>query len=192
MGKRSRAKGANGELEVAKLLEPWWRQCEDGCHFRRTPGSGGWGRSSEVRAGFNASGDLSTDADLWPFCIEIKRREGWAWENVWLGKRSPVWGWWRQCQDAAKECGKLPMMFFRHNHEAWSVMLPDSHVALCGLANELAGQYWEPGDLARIDYGDHLPMCTTESALFALPPRTLILPTKTGIRATGKKKGNHG
>lgn len=123
----SRSKGARAELEVAALLQAWWQPVQPGCRFVRTPGSGGWhGRDgAEVRAGFRVSGDIATTATTWPFCVEVKRREGWTMASVLAGRRSPVWGWWRQAVTAAAEGGGLvPMLVMRRNREPWQCVLP--------------------------------------------------------------------
>ena len=119
----SRSKGSVGEREIAKKLEAWWQPVEPGCRFVKTPLSGGWG-GPDVRAGFNASGDLMTTAKRFPWAVEVKRREGWTFERFIDGKPSPVWGWWRQAQEAALEMGKEPALFFRKNRGDWLLLLP--------------------------------------------------------------------
>jgi len=196
----SRAKGARGENEVAKKLDAWWGGFEVGCHFVRCPLSGGW-RNATIRGEFQASGDLMVaSAPSWPFCIEIKHREGWAWKNVYAGNKSPVWGWWRQCQDAAKECGKQPLMFFRHNNESWHVFLPEAYGFQCGLWGSgfvdavgnpntmMQEAHFFEDMLWRVDYGAELPVLVTADALFDLAPRMLVLPPKTGVRLTGSER----
>lgn len=119
----SRPKGASGELEVCRLLEAWWRQLEPDCKFARTPGSGGWSTANN-REAFGTAGDLVTTAKSFPFGVEIKRREGWTDRELLAGRKSPVWGWWKQCQKAAREMQKVPMLWFRRNHRKWLVMMP--------------------------------------------------------------------
>lgn len=119
----SRQKGNAAEREICRLLEAWWQQVEPGCRFVRTPLSGGWG-GPDIRAGFNASGDLMTTAERFPWCCEVKRREAWTFERLIDGKPSPVWGWWRQAQKAALEVRKEPALFFRRNRGEWLLILP--------------------------------------------------------------------
>lgn len=129
MGVQGRPKGCKAEIEVAKILEPWWSKHEplapDGhpIRFVRTPLSGGWG-GKDTRSGFKASGDLMTTARRFPFTVEVKRREGWSWKNLLAGKNSPVWGWWRQAIDQGVEMNQAPLLWLRHNRESWSVMVP--------------------------------------------------------------------
>lgn len=114
----SRGKGKKGEREVAKLIEPWWQKLEAGCRFVSTPQSGGW-QAPEVRSSMKMCGDLCTTAKRFPFCIEVKRRERFGWKAVFEGRRSPVWTWWKQCCDAAKLQGDVPLLLFRKNKEPW-------------------------------------------------------------------------
>lgn len=118
-----RNKGSNAEREVAAELQAWWRRLEPGCVFHRTPLSGGWA-SSRVAAGYNASGDVVTTALRFPWTVEVKRNEGFAWKNVVAGKASPVWEWWGQAQRQAREVDKVPMLWLRRSREPWRVMVP--------------------------------------------------------------------
>ena len=120
----SRRKGKTGEREVAKHLERWWNQVEPGCKFVSTPLSGGFS-TAQIRGAFNMAGDLMTTAKTFPFTVEVKHRERWELPNVLAGKRSPAWTWWLQCQKAAAEEKKIPMMWFRKNYGDWYMMLPE-------------------------------------------------------------------
>jgi hypothetical protein len=117
-----RQKGSVGEREVARLIQQWWATVDAKAKFVRTPLSGGWG-TAQVRSDFRASGDLMTTSFSFPWCVEIKRREGWKLGNVIGGEKSPVWGWWAQTWTAAQEAGADPMLWFRKNNEPWYVML---------------------------------------------------------------------
>lgn len=143
----SRAKGADAEREVAKLVEGWWRVFEPGCRFVKTPLSGGWGGPA-IRSGFRASGDLMTTAVKFPFVIEVKRREGWSWKPFLEGRPSPVWGWWRQACRQADEMDARPMLWFRHNREPWRVLMPQSI--------GIAPPWWAWQDLRRVGLGANL------------------------------------
>jgi hypothetical protein len=118
----SRQKGATAELEVASMLQRWWREVEPGCVFKRTPSSGGWSKG-DAGADFGACGDLVTSAKTFPWCVEIKRREGWAWGPLLADRPSPVWRWWGQALTAAMEARLEPILVFRHNREPWRAML---------------------------------------------------------------------
>lgn len=89
-----------------------------------------------MRAEFKTSGDLVTTAKLFPFTIEVKRRERWHEANVVQGKASPVWGWWRQAIGQAEEQGggAVPMLWLRHNREPWLVLVPEAWWGSIGLA----------------------------------------------------------
>lgn len=131
-----RAKGATGEIQVAKLAQEWWRQLplvqqnvEDGgeAEFVRTPMSGGWS-TKRVRGNFRTAGDISSTSRSWPFTVEVKRRESWSLAVfVAAGKRgSPVWDWWEQCVKSANEEGGIPMLWMRKNRQPWIVLVPDA------------------------------------------------------------------
>jgi hypothetical protein len=134
MSRMSRTKGNVAEREVAALIQTWWRQLEPKCQYIRTPSSGGWS-TPEIRSAFNAAGDLMTDAKRWPFSVEVKRREGWNLRNFVLGKRSPAWSWWRQCQHAAVEMDAAPMLWLRQSRSPWIVVVPS---VLAGHTSTLA------------------------------------------------------
>ncbi len=121
-----RRKGSAAEREVAELLRAWWDSVEPGVIFKRTPGSGGWS-SPDARAAFKTAGDLVTTAARFPWCVEVKRREGWSWATLRAGRASPVWGWWAQAGRQAAECGLEPMLLFRRSREPWSAMVKDSN-----------------------------------------------------------------
>ncbi len=124
IGRRSKGKGANGELEVGRLLTPWWRRFEPEACFIRSPGSGGWRHAKR----FGARGDLMHDPDTcqhFCFTLEVKRRENWSVPHFLSGKASPVWSWWEQSQKAAADSGRAPMLWFRKNNrrKVWFVMI---------------------------------------------------------------------
>lgn len=136
--KFGRQKGCRGEREVAALCEAWWQQLEPGCKFRRTPSSGGWGGKSDadVRAHFNACGDLMTTATQWPYCVEVKWRENWSFERFLFGGSSPVWGWWEQCKKAAEVQGHRPLLFFRNRELPWLMMADARHCLFSAMTND--------------------------------------------------------
>lgn len=123
-GKHSKAKGSAGELQVIRLIQPWWRQVEAEAVFRRTPGSGGWARSK----GFKARGDVQADketASLWRWSVEIKWRASItdaAIQHFQEGGDSPIWSFWRQSCEAAELDGLHPMLWFRGNRMPWRIV----------------------------------------------------------------------
>jgi hypothetical protein len=125
--KNGRSKGKRGENQVAKLLEPWWGQFEPGVKFKSTPQSGGWA-SPEVRAHFKTAGDLVTTGEAFPFTVEVKYREAYSEKTYEAGKACPVWGWWQQAIDQAREENGVPMLWFRKNHKPWTVLVPEEFV----------------------------------------------------------------
>lgn len=178
---QGRPKGCKAEIEVAKILEPWWRDHEpkapDGhaIRFVRTPLSGGWG-GKDTRSGFKASGDLMTTAATFPFTVEVKRREGWKWKPLFEGRRSPVWSWWRQAVGQGTEMRAVPLLWLRHNREPWSVMLPcsvltrretfTSPLERMGYAMRL----WLPSELSKVDYGEELPALVSADKFLSVEP----------------------
>lgn len=137
MGRKSSRKGAKAERDIAAKLQEWWSQYEqtgtDGkpIVFVRTPRSGGW---IGARAAFKACGDVMTNAPSFPFVVEVKRREGWSFEN-WRKNPtdSPVRGWWEQACAAADEQGGIPMLLFRRNRSKWLVLIPSHLEGAIGL-----------------------------------------------------------
>lgn len=123
-GLNSRGKGKRGEREVSTLIAAWWSPVEPEAKFASTPGSGGWG-NAKLRGDFKVSSDLTTTAKRFPFTVEVKREQNWSEAELNKGKRSPVWGWWRQCIGASREERRVPMLWFRKNRRPWFVLLPD-------------------------------------------------------------------
>ena len=113
-------KGNGGELEIARLLEPWLQQRWPMALVVRTPRSGGWVHGRDA---FNARGDLMTKDCRFSFCVEVKRREGWSPRELISGNASPVWKWWAQTRADADAVRLQPILFFRRNLKAWHVMM---------------------------------------------------------------------
>ena len=136
-----RDKGNKAELEVARLLQDWWRQLEPNALFVRTPLSGGW---LAGRDHFQARGDLMTkEAPLFPWLVEVKRRERWTLQNFEQGKRTAVWDWWWHACEDAKNAGREPMLWFRKNGQRWIILVPEERNRL---SRRLADFTWD-GDL---------------------------------------------
>lgn len=150
MPPNSRAKGKRGERQVAALLARWWGAVEDGVQFVPTPQSGGFS-TKQVRAEFKLAGDLMTTSRVFPYVVEVKHREKWSEARLRDGRRSPVWGWWRQVQEAAEVQGGTPMLWFRHNREPWLVMIPQADLLALRLPIEMRwhefGRGADPGKI---------------------------------------------
>ena len=121
----SRGKGARAELDVAKKLQDYWRQVDPTAVFKRAPLSGGWGHGAS-RGEFNASGDIVTTSESFPWSVEVKHRENWSLDRLLSGKSSPVFTWWQQAIEQSREVRKLPMLWFRKNREPWRIMVSNA------------------------------------------------------------------
>lgn len=173
IGRHAKGKGARGELQVIKLVQPWWRRLEPEAVFVRTPGSGGWRHAPA----FKARGDLLVDPQttkLFPFSVECKWQEGWGTGLLfgdYTGKRhgddsSPIWGWWAQCCEAARVDGLLPMLWFRKNSSPWYVMIDEAvfdRLRLRGMTPPLV-RFYEPR---------HTVVLTHAQALW-IPPHAFV------------------
>jgi hypothetical protein len=123
-GRRSKRKGNSNEREVARLLREWWGEGE----FMRTPSSGGWGRSRQVRDDFNAAGDIVTTATDFPFCAEVKSEEGWELEQLLRSPdKCPIAKWWKQAEEETP-AGKHPLLLFTRKLRPWFCLM--DHEAL--------------------------------------------------------------
>ena len=172
----SRQKGNVAEREVAALIKEWWRKLEPKADFVRTPLSGGWGATKEVRAGFKASGDLMTTATRFPFTVEVKRREGWTMERLTQGKKSPVWSWWRQAQTQADEMDLTPMLWLRKSREDWRIILPWGFGYEHKLHRTPHAHSWLDLELAPgVDYGERFPLMVLAEAFMVMPPSRFAL-----------------
>jgi hypothetical protein len=171
-GVQGRPKGARAELEVAALLAKWWGTYEPGTIFKRTPGSGGWG-DKDARAEFRTSGDLVTSSASFPFCVEVKRREGWSRSTLLAGRKSPVWGWWAQAVRAAEEMSSTPLLVFRRSREPWSAMVPKVPFSMT-MKVVVANDAWMPSLLRtnRVDYARVFPMMLPFAAMLDSDPAT--------------------
>jgi len=173
MGAGQKNKGARGEIQVAKTLATWWGPIEE-ARFKRTPLSGGWG-DADTRGGFKVAGDICTTAERWPFTVEVKRREGWTFGTFARGRRSPIWGWWRQCIEQAAEEDRIPLLWVRKNRQPWLVLAPERLLVPIlvrqGLQPDLVFRTLSPG----VDDGDIRPAMVLEPKFLALPP-TAFLP----------------
>lgn len=167
----SREKGSVAELEVARLISAWWNQLEPTAIFKRTPLSGGWG-NADVRSAFRTAGDIMTDSLVFPFAIEVKRREGFSWKPLLDGKKSPVWGWWRQAQKQGEEMNLVPTLWFRKNRERWHVLLPIGVVSGYVLETAPVAQLWS--NLDYVDHGKYIPVMMNGEEFLKLDPKRML------------------
>lgn len=168
-GVNGREKGKVAEREVAGIIQPWWQQLEPDKLFVRTPQSGGW-QGAEVREEFQASGDLMTTAKMFPFAVEVKRREGWYMQSLLEGLRCPVWGWWDQTQKAAIEMNKQPMLWLRKNRMEWHVMMGEMPTAFCKPVRA-----WSRMELLRVGSWRVHPTLYLASDVLAVKPDTIFM-----------------
>lgn len=179
-----RNKGNAAEREVARKLEAWWVKVEPEAKFVRTPLSGGWS-TPQVRRDFRASGDIMTTAERFPFAVEVKRREGWSLATFVAGKRSPVWGWWREAQAEAAELRAEPMLWIRRNAERakgsekggtlppiWTVLLRRDYVRALDLPPP--DLFWHVDTFDEgVDFGKAIPIGYIEHTLLGIAPSEL-------------------
>jgi hypothetical protein len=181
-----RRKGSVAEREIASLLQLWWQHLEPECRFVRTPLSGGWG-GPEVRAGFRASGDVMTTAQRFPFTVEVKRREV-SFREFLAGRPSPVWSWWRQAQEQAREQGGEPALFFRTNRTPWRLLLRAKYVESLGpIGHVMCAEMSWHSFLGRwpASRGDRPVGFAAAGALWGMRPKDFALAEpRTGVRRT--------
>lgn len=107
MGINIRAKGANGEREVATMMnEIVERVCkEEGLHLPPKP---------VIQRNQNQSAVGGSDlTNPFGYAIEVKRQETMS-----------VNTWWKQCEVAAAEFGGTPVVIYRQNGKrTWNVVL---------------------------------------------------------------------
>ena len=169
-------KGGIGEREVATIIANWWDQYEPGMEFVRTPKSGGWGAA----ASFKATGDLMTTSTIFPFDVEVKRREKtWSLPMILTGK-GKAFEWWIQCQTSALKSNREPMLWMRKNRQPWWIMLRR------GFLFDSKGEWkWWVKDLGLVEiprsvllavqYGKHEPiLMEAQSFLKNVHPSTLV------------------
>jgi len=171
----SRNKGSKAEREVASLLTSWWSAIEPDVKFVKTPLSGGWS-NAKVRGDMRASGDIMTTSKTFPFAVEVKRREGFAWSTFLAGRASPVWGWWLQTLKAASEQKGVPMLWLRKNGEPWRIVLPWDASPTYAIDGLVSRRFI----LARMTPPALLPdvFVLAANAVLAVPPDRFLPPTR--------------
>lgn len=122
-GVNGRKKGAGQELKVAKLFTEWF-----GAETYRTPGSGGWA-TRKTNKNLNASGDLVCEDPTFPFCVEVKKVEGWDLTSLFDPKQKALFfKWWKQCVDETPE-DKIPLLVFNKNGTQELCAMRDKDIA---------------------------------------------------------------
>lgn len=175
-------KGGRAEREVATIVQEWWRRLETKAEFVRTPQSGGWGkaRGRKVAAHFNACGDLMTTGLRFPFCVEVKWRESWSYDNLTRGKPTPPWEWWRQCIAAAEEQEGVPMLWMRKDRIRstresfpWLVWVPADYARKRRLSEP--DIMWDPQELRdnNVDAGAVHPVAYFFDRFTAMAPQRM-------------------
>jgi len=127
-----RQKGAEGERQVIKALEPIVRRLYEK-HGLTLPAKDIIQRNQNQTA--VGGKDLVNTFSL---AIEVKRQETLS-----------VPAWWRQCVAAANRNGEVPVLLYRQNNKAWRCMfymgapLPASRGAVTSSMTLLAETDWE-------------------------------------------------
>lgn len=175
-----RNKGNRCEREVAGIIQTWWQRLDKSAEFVRTPLSGGWG-NAKVRGDFRASGDLMTTSKSFPFVVEVKAREGWSVNTLFDGKRSPVWGWWRQSIKAADEqTDGVPMLWITQKQNRkpgqpgfpWLIIVPKLLTQEHTLVSPDVTFPYQPR--AGVSYGGVDPVLFFADRFISMHPKDLI------------------
>lgn len=99
--------------------------------FRRTPGSGAWGKQGQSRnaPGHHAAQDFHGDIVApveanFPFSVECKCYKT---VNLYLALygKSEIFDWWIQCSADARAHRKSPMLVFKENNKKPLVAISD-------------------------------------------------------------------
>src|SRR5688572_14906985 len=101
-GMFARRKGANGELEIMRLIQPTVDRVCEGCGCPQIV-------LQKNRDQRYAKKQYDVIGLPW-FAFEVKRVEN----------QSGINGWWEQVKDAARE-GQIPVLFYRQNNRPWMV-----------------------------------------------------------------------
>lgn len=110
IGRRSKNKGKAYERRVADLLSEFLNK-----NFRRTPGSGGFGKQGVIVAEHAFTGDVICDDSGFRFSIECKNRPNdfsFA-QLVSVPDKAPFTEWWHQAVEDANSVSLSPLLFFK-------------------------------------------------------------------------------
>jgi hypothetical protein len=106
MGINIRQKGAEGEREVAKALEPIIRRVYADLGFTAPT-------TPIVQRNQNQSAVGGSDlSNTFGLAIEVKRQETLS-----------VGSWWKQCEESARRNGEVPVLVYRQSRKAWRVVM---------------------------------------------------------------------
>ena len=167
-GKKSKRKGNSNERAVAKLLATWWGAGE----FMRTPSSGGWGRSKQVRDDFNAAGDIVTTATDFPFCVEVKSEERWELEQLLTSPETcPIARWWKQAVEETP-VGKSPLLLFTRKHRPWYAM--GDHASLGSILAFVRSGTESSLSVWTVTINRRTAYLMLAASLMSVPPRTIL------------------
>lgn len=113
---------------------------------------------------------------LFPFTLEVKRREGWSDRAFLLGStRGEVWSWWEQNQVAAADAGLRPMLWFRKRHGGMQVLgVPRCWLVMieCAVYDRIRLRGMTP-PLVRFETPRDTVVLTHAQALW-IPPRAFV------------------
>ncbi len=113
-GKGAKTKGKGFELKIAQLLSKQWDM-----QLVRTPASGGTHWKGDIIPKINY--------ENFPLCIECKKQEGWAFEQLFSSDNPVILKWWEQTIKETPS-NKIPILFFTKNYQSIYVMLYKEHL----------------------------------------------------------------
>lgn len=129
-----RLKGNKAENDVCYRLTAWWGRLQlpvvrswkvTELPFRRRFTTG-----IPVTGTWAGAGDILTKPESdFPYCVEVKKKEGWQLDGMLSNPKWPVWDWWQQCRVQAGHAGKHPLLLFSRNNAPWLVMTLRCNVA---------------------------------------------------------------
>ena len=110
-------KGNRFEREIASRLSAWWEEStgiKKG--FARTPGSGGWAKTSgTAETGSYVAGDIVCPKSF-PFVVECKDDESFQFHLLISSyEKSSFKQWWEKLCGEAEAVGKYPLLVFTRN-----------------------------------------------------------------------------
>jgi len=120
--KDSRRRGGNFENATCRALSAWFGYTSQRLAelpFRR--------RSTSImplEGHWNGGGDILHRPDVaFPFAVECKDREGWELDGALYVPTWPIWDWWEQAQEQARNARLCPLLVFSRNRRPHYVLL---------------------------------------------------------------------
>jgi hypothetical protein len=99
-------------------------------------------------------GDLVTNAERFPFVVEVKRHEKCTLNTIINDRPSPIWQWWRQAQRDAERVGKEPMLWFRKNNmRFWVVVVRRDYCLKTSILDGVEAHAWTDELAAKVSCG---------------------------------------